>query len=129
MAKISKYLRTALDTKEGRRYLHFKCPGCMKMHTIKVNDFRNDGWDWNSNPDKPTFKPSILVTGFELTEDGKKQLDEFRANGCKSVNGRTVFDRKPSVCHSFVTDGRIQFLGDSTHALAGTTVDMVEVED
>ena len=27
-------------------------------------------------------------------------------------------------CHTFVTDGRIQFLGDCTHALAGQTVDL-----
>lgn len=28
------------------------------------------------------------------------------------------------VCHSFVTEGRIQFLGDCTHALANQTVDL-----
>jgi hypothetical protein len=28
------------------------------------------------------------------------------------------------VCHSFVTDGRIQFLSDCTHELAGQTVDL-----
>lgn len=28
------------------------------------------------------------------------------------------------VCHSFVTDGRIQFLADCTHDLAGLTVDL-----
>jgi len=27
-----------------------------------------------------------------------------------------------SICHSFVTDGQIQFLGDCTHKLAGRTV-------
>jgi Family of unknown function (DUF6527) len=46
------------------------------------------------------------------------------------------FDRptiKPSIrvrgivlCHSYVTDGRIQFLLDSTHKLAGQTVDLEE---
>ena len=30
-------------------------------------------------------------------------------------------------CHSFVTDGRIQFLADCTHPLAGQTVDLPEV--
>jgi hypothetical protein len=30
------------------------------------------------------------------------------------------------VCHSFVTDGRIQFLNDCTHPLAGQTVDIPE---
>jgi hypothetical protein len=34
----------------------------------------------------------------------------------------------PNVCHSFVTDGRIQFLTDSNHALAGQTVDLPDVE-
>jgi hypothetical protein len=29
----------------------------------------------------------------------------------------------------FVTDGRIQFLGDCTHALAGQTVDLPDWED
>jgi hypothetical protein len=31
-------------------------------------------------------------------------------------------------CHSFVTNGMIQFLPDSTHALAGQTVPMVPWE-
>ncbi len=30
----------------------------------------------------------------------------------------------PAVCHTFVTDGRIQFLGDCTHVMAGQTVDL-----
>lgn len=57
------------------------------------------GWSFNGNFDLPTFKPSILV-------------NRGKANPTKPV------------CHSFVTDGRIQFLGDSTHALAGQTVDL-----
>ncbi len=32
----------------------------------------------------------------------------------------------PAICHSFVTDGRIQFLSDCTHPLAGQTVDIPE---
>lgn len=28
----------------------------------------------------------------------------------------------PEICHSHVTDGKISFLGDSTHALTGQTV-------
>ncbi|WP_241754456.1 hypothetical protein [Cupriavidus basilensis] len=35
-------------------------------------------------------------------------------------------DFECGVCHSFVTDGRIQFLGDCTHALAGQTVPLAE---
>lgn len=32
-------------------------------------------------------------------------------------------------CHSFLRAGRWQFLGDSAHALAGQTVDMVPLPD
>ena len=32
-------------------------------------------------------------------------------------------------CHSFVTDGRIQFLSDCTHALAGQTVDLPDIKE
>ena len=30
--------------------------------------------------------------------------------------------------HSYVTDGRIQYLSDCTHPLAGQTVDLPDVE-
>jgi len=32
-------------------------------------------------------------------------------------------------CHSFVTDGRIQFLNDCSHALAGQTVDLPDMPE
>jgi hypothetical protein len=31
-------------------------------------------------------------------------------------------------CHSFVTDGRIQFLNDSMHKMAGQTLDLPEID-
>lgn len=34
--------------------------------------------------------------------------------------------RFATVCHSFVTEGRIQFLGDCTHVLAGQAMPMAE---
>lgn len=34
----------------------------------------------------------------------------------------------PSVCHSFVRDGRIQFLSDCTHKLANQTVDLPDID-
>lgn len=33
------------------------------------------------------------------------------------------------MCHYFIAGGRIQFCGDSTHALAGQTVDMPNIPD
>lgn len=61
----------------------------------------NHTWAYNGDPERPTFSPSILVRG-----------------GSENIT-----------CHSFVTDGRIQFLGDCTHALAGQTVDLPDVPE
>ena len=55
-------------------------------------------WGWNGSLTAPTFTPSINV------------WPEGRA--------RWGYPR----CHSFITDGRIQFLGDCEHELAGQTV-------
>ena len=62
----------------------------------------SDKWDV-IDTEAGTISPSVLVQG---------------ANEL----GRTV-------CHSFVTAGRIQFLEDSTHALAGQTVDLPDFEN
>ena len=61
--------------------------------------FSDKIWTYNNNPDKPTIRASILVT-YEI--------------GVK-------------VCHSFVTDGKIEFLSDSYHELAGQTVELPEL--
>jgi len=88
------------------------------MSGIKVHDFGDSGdshvycihcpgcrhahcfevprWSWNGSYTAPTFTPSMLCN---------KDYPESR-------------------CHSFVTDGRIQFLTDCWHPLAGQTVDI-----
>lgn len=113
MSAISKVLREAGSN--GYRMLMFRCPGCKEAHGITVS--RPEGqagpvWGWNGNADKPTFTPSVLVTMPQGDRD---------ADGVWRI-------RRTDVCHSFVTDGRIQFLGDCTHALAGQTVDLPEIE-
>lgn len=57
-------------------------------------------WAFNGDFEKPTFSPSMLVNQH----------------------------RPESRCHSFVTNGRIQFLSDSHHELAGQTVELPEVD-
>ncbi len=54
------------------------------------------GWTWNGDPEKPTVNPSILLT----------KPDGYRN-------------------HLFIRDGKIQYLPDCTHELAGKNVDMV----
>ena len=53
-------------------------------------------WSWNGSLEAPTFAPSLLCN---------PDHPEYR-------------------CHSFVVDGRIQFLSDCYHALAGQTVEI-----
>lgn len=84
----------------------FACPGCNDRHMIPVTG--PNAWSFNGNLDTPTFTPSILVHPHETLDD----------------SGRRV---NTPLCHSFVTDGRIQFLSDSTHALAGQTVELSDV--
>ena len=54
------------------------------------------------------------------TFDGNEEAPTFRASMLAYPEGRQGKAR----CHSFVTAGRIEFLADSTHALAGRTVDL-----
>ena len=93
--KLSDKLRGGDDNR-----VYFECPGCEVPHGIAVGEGSGPRWGYNGNPDKPTFTPSILVR----YPWGVQQVEQ--------------------VCHSFVTDGRIQFLGDCTHSLAGQTVDI-----
>lgn len=82
----------------------FFCPGCDSTHAVNSHP---DGprWTYNGNPQNPTFTPSILVTCRWAQHDDSMKDD---------------------VCHSFVTDGRIQFLSDCTHKMAGQTVEIPE---
>jgi hypothetical protein len=90
---------------EAPDYLFF-CPGCKCGHgvwTTQPNKATGSRWTFNGDMERPTFSPSILL---------KTEI----------LHGQVV-----SVCHSFVRDGKIQYLGDCTHALAGKTIDMVEI--
>lgn len=54
---------------------------------------------FNNDFDKPTFSPSLL--------------QNFNPD---------------KVCHSFVTNGKIQYLGDCFHELKNQTIDLPEIE-
>lgn len=69
------------------------------------HDPQKQGWGFNFDTEAPTFTPSILAR-YDYNREGKPQ----------------------SVCHCFVTDGAIRFLSDCTHALAGQTVKMADIE-
>lgn len=96
-------LVTEHSTKEPVGYLHH-CPGCGYGHmfyTFKPNDYNGAKWVFDGNLEKPTFSPSMLV-------NAKNEGDYPR-------------------CHYFLRNGKIQYLNDSTHHLAGQTIDMEDV--
>lgn len=57
-------------------------------------------WTFNGDLDKPTFSPSMLAYA-------------------NNTHGRD---------HFFVRDGKIEYLSDCDHELAGKTIDMVDVD-
>ncbi len=95
--------------KQNDQLLRFRCPGCNTEHAIQFGWEETPNWNWNGSFTKPTFDPSVLVT-YEGKDAG--------------TNGAP-----PAVCHSFVKEGKIQFLSDCTHSLAGQTVDIPEWTD
>lgn len=80
------------------------------------------GWGYNGNPDAPTFTPSIAVSGHRLIRDA---AGNWTGGWERDAAGNLI----PTMCHTHVTDGRIEFLGDCTHALAGQTVSLPPYPD
>lgn len=107
-----------LDTARGPM-LWFECPGCGENHGLPVGDETcHPRWTFNGNKQKPTITPSILSRStVPITDEQHAAL--MRGDEVKPVD---------VVCHSFVRDGQIQFLGDCTHALAGQTVSLKPVQ-
>ena len=94
------------------RYFFF-CPGCKCGHGIPTEG--NPAWTWNGSLDKPTFNPSILVRG-------TKDIPEDVYNAWMADHNTPLPTPIPTVCHSYVKDGVIEFLSDCTHELAGKKV-------
>ena len=76
------------------------CPGCKTHHAFTVKHPTFSPWQWNGDIEKPTFSPSMLVN---------KDYPESR-------------------CHSFVREGKIQYLDDCFHELKNQTVELPEIE-
>ena len=112
----------AVSDSEGRFYgIGFECPGC-RLHTgmsgghVLPVDWLPEGqeasphavrmyrWGFNGDMERPTFSPSVLTT-------------------------MPVNDRQAFTCHKFIRDGRIEFLSDCSHALAGQTVELPNLNE
>ena len=86
--------------------LMFVCPGCLDiypgstgLHMLPVNSAdKTPSWEFDGNLETPTLSPSILTRYGE---------------------GRQ--------CHSFLRNGKFQFLDDCSHSLAGQVVDIPDL--
>jgi hypothetical protein len=105
MSQISKKLRDWDG--DGQKGLLFFCPGCNKAHSIRTDE---GGWNWNGDIENTTFMPSVKVT-YPAYPKASEKFKEWHTE---------------RICHSFVKDGMIQFLGDCTHTLVGQTVQLAD---
>lgn len=92
--------------KEAGTFLFF-CPGCKCAHQVWTEG--QTRWQFNGSMEKPTFQPSIKVE-WPANPDASEEFKEWRT---------------ARICHSFVTDGMIQFLSDCTHDLKDKTVPLL----
>lgn len=114
--------------------LFFWCPGCDDLHSVSVKL-----WEWDGDLIAPTISPSILVQGsvhmcpatyehYELCEDpencgavGHVLMEDDKQGHMRKHVAEPPFGN----CHSFLRNGQWEFLGDSTHKLAGKNAQMV----
>lgn len=83
------------------------CPACKGMHDFAVEQpFRNHAqWSWNQDANKPTMTPSM------------------------NIRIGPMPDNSMNICHYFLTNGQIIYLGDCTHDLKGQTVALPPIPD
>ena len=109
MSQIGSKLRKASGRLGHVRMMHW-CPGCNETHGYMIAS--PDGgplWQFNGDSDKPTFTPSMRLFVIHRTDDDDKPLPA---------------PVEETLCHYFITDGKIQFCSDSPHHLSGQTVDL-----
>lgn len=92
------------DSGTGPQRYTFLCPGCAEYDEpgskLYARHTFDASWSYNGDGHCPTVSPSILVQ-----------------------DGRPTYR-----CHSFIEGGKIRFLSDCSHALAGKAVELPEVE-
>lgn len=109
------------------------CEGCKEMHvlnTIKVGDA--PCWGFNNDYEKPTFTPSLLVRSGHYVPGESERIAAGKGScWCEYQKAHPEITDAPKcgVCHTFITDGNIQYLPDCTHELAGQTVPLKDLEN
>ena len=88
-----------------RGYHVFWCPGCKELHSFAVDKdhINSDGsvhrWTWDGNVEAPTFSPSLVMCSND----------------------------PDYVCHLYLRNGEIEYLGDCHHELKGQRVPLPDL--
>lgn len=100
-----KLVKAFLNKEEYSDMLKFYCLACKESHIVCVGkkSYWRQIWTFNNDYNKPTINPSILV----------------------SVN----YPNYTSICHSFIKEGKIQYLNDCTHNMKGTTIELLDIDE
>ena len=115
MSQLGPFLRKMADDQ-----IAFFCPGCQRRHVVRIggNPRARPIWSFNGNPESPTITPSVV------SRSGHYMPNHVEGDPCW-CDGDSGFACEQ--CHLFVSDGKIRFLPDCSHELAGETVPMVPV--
>lgn len=117
--------------------IRINCPGCGDRHILSVRPIpvgmiesphyvHFPKWQFNGNYEKPTLSPSIHARSGHFANDKQEKVDCWCTYYKEHPDEEKVF--ACYVCHSFVRDGQIEFLSDCTHALAGKTVPLLDID-
>ena len=136
MPKVSAYCENGNVDGKVTGYMIF-CPACNCGHLFNTVPGNNSAgkpkpvWTFNGSFERPTFRASMLVKSVSLPK-----CDPNTGDFARGIDGKYLLDdsgrilgTKDTICHSHVTDGMIQFLSDSTHSLAGKTVDLPDMDN
>ncbi|MGE0399929.1 MAG: DUF6527 family protein [Kofleriaceae bacterium] len=97
------------------------CSGCQSAHRVPLVPAEPNGWTWNGSLVRPTLTPSVLVFSHTQLNAAGRALIEAAGDGPMPEITDEHREETPR-CHSFITDGWIDYLADSTHELAGQKV-------
>jgi hypothetical protein len=102
--------RMRMYAKDPGKY-YFFCPGCAEYHSVSTT---------RPNANGTVFRISGTLQLPTVTPMINRSIEKF--NSSKHANNPA------HVCNSFIVEGKIRFLENCTHALAGRQVDLPNVD-
>lgn len=91
--------------------LHMDGPWPDRMLPIAPTTPPGPVWKWNGDVDRPSLTPSVLTKGTPI----------LTSEQIARVHAGEDLKLPEMICHIYVTDGQVQYLGDCTHEFAGQT--------